>query len=85
MSRFLIIILLFFLVYYILKLFLKDISSIKKKSNPNEPEELIKDPNCETYIPKSIALKKKIDGKIYYFCSEACLKNYLKQKSGSHL
>lgn len=77
MFRFLLIILLFFLLYHLVKLFLKDISSFKKNPNPNEPEELVKDPNCEIYIPKSTALKKKVNGRIQYFCSERCFKNYL--------
>lgn len=77
MSRLLLIVLLFFLLYYIVKLFLKDISSFKRKTDPNEPEELVKDPNCEIYIPKSTALKKKVNGRIQHFCSERCFKNYL--------
>ena len=39
--------------------------------------EMIKDPFCQSYYPKNKAISKKIDGEIYYFCSEDCLKKFL--------
>jgi YHS domain-containing protein len=45
----------------------------------SEPEELVQDPNCQTYIPKRSAVKKKIAGNVLYFCKKECLKNYLKK------
>jgi len=45
----------------------------------SEPEELVQDPNCQTYIPKRSAVKKKIAGNVLYFCNQKCLKNYLKK------
>jgi YHS domain-containing protein len=44
-----------------------------------EPEELVQDPNCQMYIPKRSAVKKKIAGRVLYFCKQECLKNYLKK------
>lgn len=77
MSRFLLIIILILLSYYLIKSFIKDISLSKKKSNPkDDSEELVKDPYCEKYIPKSLALKRKINGITHFFCSESCMKNY---------
>jgi YHS domain-containing protein len=54
------------------------------KNRGDEPEELVQDPYCQTYIPKESALRKKIDGRMLYFCNQECLKNYLnKMKKNS--
>lgn len=59
---------------------MKNMPSLKKKTNrDNEPEELVQDPYCQTYIPKGSAVKKRIGGKDYYFCNPECLKKYLKK------
>jgi YHS domain-containing protein len=47
----------------------------------SEPEELVQDPYCQTYIPKRSALKKRVAGRDYYFCNRDCLKRYLKRDS----
>jgi len=43
-----------------------------------EPEELVQDPICQTFIPRKEALKAQKDGKDYFFCSEGCLKSFLR-------
>jgi YHS domain-containing protein len=54
--------------------------SLRKKTNrDHEPEELIQDPYCQTYIPKGSAVKKRINGKDYYFCNQECLRKYLEK------
>ncbi len=80
MSRFLLFIFLFFIVYYVFRLFIKSLSSPHKKTNAWEPEELVQDPNCQTYIPKRSAFKKRVSGKDYYFCKKECLENFVKNK-----
>lgn len=34
--------------------------------------EMVKDPVCLTYVARSIAVQRKFNGEIYYFCSEEC-------------
>lgn len=51
------------------------------KQEPNsqriqEPDTLIQDPICGTFIPRKEALKILKDGKEYFFCSEGCLKRF---------
>jgi uncharacterized protein len=78
------ILLIFFLLilYYVLHFLIKDIPSLRTTRNrKSEPEELVQDPYCQTYIPKRSALKKRIAGKDYYFCNRDCLKRYLKRDS----
>jgi hypothetical protein len=36
------------------------------------PDELVKDPVCQTYIVKSRAVQRMDAGRIRYFCSEQC-------------
>jgi YHS domain-containing protein len=47
-----------------------------------EPDVLVQDPVCQTYIPRQDALKAEKDGKVYFFCSEGCLKRF--RRSGSN-
>ena len=42
-----------------------------------EPDVLVQDPVCKTFIPQREALKAERDGTTYFFCSEGCLKRFL--------
>jgi YHS domain-containing protein len=44
-------------------------------------DELVKDPVCQTYLPRSRALFRTIRGEPQYFCSEACLRRYISPPS----
>jgi YHS domain-containing protein len=80
MSRLILFILLFLILYYVLHFLIRDMPSARKKINGKlKPEELVQDPYCLTYIPKGSAVKKKIDGKLFYFCNQECMKNYVKK------
>ena len=45
-----------------------------------EPDVLVQDPVCQTFIPRQEALKLTQNGQEYFFCSEGCLKRF--QRSG---
>jgi uncharacterized protein len=47
-----------------------------------EPDVLVQDPVCQTFIPRREALKVHRDGKDHFFCSEGCLKRFL--RAGNH-
>ncbi|MFQ5673031.1 MAG: hypothetical protein ACE5G9_08045 [Nitrospinales bacterium] len=38
--------------------------------------EMVQDPNCETYIPKSEAVVRTVSGKTHYFCGEKCAREF---------
>ncbi|MBW2108546.1 MAG: hypothetical protein JRI36_07775 [Deltaproteobacteria bacterium] len=38
---------------------------------------MVKDPFCQTYIPKREAIRTIIDGETVYFCSQECRDRYL--------
>jgi YHS domain-containing protein len=52
----------------------------EKSTRQPEPEELVQDPSCQIYIPKRIAARKRVAGRDYYFCSQACLRKFLDEK-----
>jgi len=52
-----------------------------QETQPDEPEVLVKDPVCGTFIPRANALKLQKDGQDYFFCSEGCLKRF--RRSGT--
>jgi len=41
-----------------------------------EKEDLVEDPNCRTYLPKSSALKDSVGGRTAFFCSVKCRDEY---------
>jgi YHS domain-containing protein len=41
-----------------------------------EPDVLVQDPVCKTFIPRREALKLDRDGTTHFFCSEGCLKRF---------
>lgn len=69
-----------YLIYWIIKKVAQSIGlwpqaprSVGKKS---EPDVLVQDPVCQTFIPRKEALRAEKDGKVYFFCSEGCLKRF---------
>ena len=44
-------------------------------------EELIQDPVCQCYIPRSQAYTVTLEGRKHFFCSEGCYKKYLRSHS----
>jgi len=48
----------------------------------DEPEELVQDPICGTFIPRKEALKFQKDGQDFFFCSEGCLQRFRRSGPG---
>ncbi len=78
MTRLFLFVLFLLFLYVILGYLIRDMPVRRKRLN-REPqsEELVQDPNCQTYIPKKSAVKKKIAGSLVYFCNQECMKNYM--------
>jgi YHS domain-containing protein len=47
---------------------------------PPKGEDLVQDPFCATYVPKSQSYVKEIDGREKYFCSRECCEKYLSER-----
>jgi uncharacterized protein len=63
------------IVYWLAK---RAFSSGRSKTTGNEEagEEMVQDPVCGCYLPKSQALSLSSQGKRLYFCGEACFQKY---------
>jgi uncharacterized protein len=81
MSRLILFVLFLLLLYTVLHYLIKDVLIQRKKLNRESgPEELVQDPYCQTYIPKRTAVRKRVEGRYYYFCNKECLRKFLKEK-----
>ncbi len=51
-----------------------DVQRSRSKGRPRSRavEDLVRDPVCNTYVPRSRALTAVVEGREEYFCSEAC-------------
>lgn len=72
---------LIFLAYRAAKWFISYVNR-EKIAPPGKPpplgrEDLVEDPHCRIYVPKSAALKEEIGGKTHYFCSRQCRDEFL--------
>jgi YHS domain-containing protein len=81
MFRFIFFVLVILVLYYILHYLIKDMSPRRKSVHrESDPDELVQDPCCQTYVPKRSAVRRSIAGKNHYFCSQACLERFLQRK-----
>ena len=85
MSRFVVFIILIYLMYRIIKS-IGQTKPVKNenyqfKASPVGVEDLIEDPVCHTYVPLSQAFRKEISGNDYYFCSKQCSEKYVSGKN----
>ncbi len=48
----------------------------KPPEKTSRGEEMVKDPQCGTYLPRSDAHSAQINGQTCYFCSEKCRTAY---------
>lgn len=76
---------LYVFIAYILYLILRFLFSPKRRPQAGHTSRkpsgiMVKDEICNTYLPQEDALQEKLDGKDYFFCSEACRKKFLAQR-----
>ena len=74
--RLLILIILCYIVYRIVKRLMAPKARVEKTPPGEAVDELVKDPVCGTYVALSSAEKRVIGGKEYAFCSKACAERY---------
>jgi uncharacterized protein len=50
---------------------------------PSKPmvEEMVRDPVCQVYLPRSEAIRRRIGGEEHFFCGPACLDKFLAIRS----
>ncbi|OGP23926.1 MAG: hypothetical protein A2038_05820 [Deltaproteobacteria bacterium GWA2_57_13] len=76
MLRFLLLFIFVYLVLLLANIFIawrKRQRSLNSRRRTREPEEMVLDPQCQSYLPKGSAIHR--GG--HYFCSEECARLYL--------
>ena len=79
--RNIILIILIILFYFLIKSFFapQKPPPRKREGGLGIDDEMVKDPNCETYIPKRESIEKRIKGETYFFCSRECFEEFKKK------
>jgi YHS domain-containing protein len=83
--RILIIIGLFLLIYQVLKGFSPKRGGAKPSppqasAGPKNADDLVQDPQCGAYFPRSEGVATMVEGRILYFCTESCRDKFLAQR-----
>jgi YHS domain-containing protein len=79
MIRFILLFILFFVLYYVIKRALDALfkgPAQDEKDGKLPGDEMVLDPECNTYVVKQRAITRRINGKLCSFCSEACAEQY---------
>ncbi len=74
MYRFLLILALFVILYFLVR---RAIREFKHRHFPDagqlgDPDQMVQDPVCHTFVPRKIAFVETIGGQTYCFCSRDC-------------
>ncbi len=73
---------LLFIFWLLVALFKSVAGLFRKRPKPSPPEktsageEMVQDPVCGTYVPRSLAIKEQMEGKTLFFCSKKCRDAY---------
>jgi uncharacterized protein len=51
------------------------------RTPPAVTQEMVRDPVCHLYLPRSEAVRRKVRGREYFFCSPGCLDKFLATRS----
>lgn len=77
------ILVLFYVGYRIVRMLgrakIQDVKGYRVDDASSGREDLVQDPFCRTYVPKSQAYIQEIDGRQQYFCSKVCCEKYLSE------
>ncbi len=47
-----------------------------------DPDRMMPCSQCDTYVPETDMIEKRIGGETHYFCSKECLSEFKKNKKG---
>ena len=83
--RWVIIGILFYLIYRVLRGLVspekpRESRGVGRRSVPagnGDPEDLVQDPRCGVYMPRSQGVASLVEGRVLYFCSDKCRDEYM--------
>ncbi len=78
---------LFAFLFYVIFLAVRIYSLLSRRRRTQQKPQavqgvMVKDEICNTYIPKSDAVREFRDGQEHYFCSQECRRKFLKHETG---
>jgi YHS domain-containing protein len=80
--RLLILIVLAFLLYRVVKKYLRLDQKREQHPEGGPVDEMVQDPSCMTYIPRRTAYRKVIASREYFFCSRECAEKFEREMNG---
>ena len=82
MYKIIIILLLLIILFYMLKRAFQDWGKTDEEKALPGKDVMVQDPVCKVYITAGSAVKEKVGGHTYFFCSKDCAKKFEKEYSG---
>ena len=77
MIRFIIFLILAYLFYRVVKgVFTPGRPAVKGQKQGEVIDQMVQDLTCQTYIPRMGAVKRRLGGQEYYFCSSECAEKF---------
>ena len=52
-----------------------------RQTPPTVAQEMVRDPVCQLYLPRTEAIRRKVRGQELFFCSPGCLDKFLALRS----
>ena len=73
------------LLYFLLRSAIKQLrsidSGIASADKGQDGNQMVQDPVCRVFVPRSEAVREEVGGQTYFFCSRGCAKAFQKQLS----
>jgi uncharacterized protein len=79
MIRYLILLILGYIVYRTIKAIFRPKEELSRGQDRGVIDEMVQDPQCKTYVPKREAVKRIFAGETHFFCSDACADKFQKK------
>ena len=82
MVRFIILAILAYVLYRLVKGVFSPRVKVHRGSAQGFVDEMVQDPFCKTYVPRRDSVRRVIQGQEVFFCSDACADKYESEKKG---
>ncbi|GJL65708.1 MAG: hypothetical protein NPIRA05_06790 [Nitrospirales bacterium] len=77
MYRIIIILLLLMILFYMVRRAIREWNNSEQTRGLLGKDAMIQDPVCKVYITADSAITRKVDDRMYYFCSHECANSFL--------
>lgn len=82
MLRYLIILVLLVVLYFLIRSAIRELKSQSARQVPSR-DQMVQDPVCRVYVPRGAAVEASIGGQTYFFCSRDCASTFERQLAGT--